>query len=206
MAGSINSFTTLKNAVANWLDRDDMGDAIDIMICLAEADIYRQLRIRPMETALSETIASGVVAVPSGYQELRYAYVDTNPVTSLEVQSPDWIHGNYPTRSADGVPVYIARDGDNFIFGPYPDSTYTIKGAYYASLMALSTSNETNWFTSNAPDLLLYGTLLHSAPYVGDDPRAALWSQAYETVKQRVERQDQHERWPRGMVMRAVAG
>lgn len=203
---AISSFTTLKNAVADWLDRDDLGTAVDDMIGLAEADIYRELRIRAMETALSDTIASGVIAVPSSYKELRYAYVNTNPVTNLESQSPDWIHANYPTRSADGVPKYIARDVDSFIFGPYPDSTYTIKGTYYASLTALSTSNESNWFTSNAPDLLLYGTLLHSAPYVGDDPRVPLWLAAYEAAKERVKLEDQHERWPRGMAMRAVAG
>ena len=200
----ITSFTTLKNNVADWLDRDDMGDAIETMIGLAEARIYRDIRIRAMETALSETVASGVIAVPSSYLELKYAYVDTNPVTSLEPQTAEWIHANYSLRSADGVPVYIARDGDNFIFGPYPDGGYTIKGTYYQSLTALSTSNETNWFTTNAPDLLLYGTLLHSAPYVGDDQRATLWNQAYEEAKRQVEKQDRKERWPRGMSVRAV--
>lgn len=200
----ISTFTTLKNAVADWLDRDDMGDAIETMIGLAEARIYRDLRIQPMETALSVTIASGVAAVPSDYLELKYAYVDGAEAVSLEPRSPEWIVANYTTRSSDSKPVFIARDGSNFIFGPYPDSTYTIKGTYYAKLTALSASNETNWFTTNAPELLLYGTLLHSAPYVGDDQRAPLWSAGYEEAKGRVIEQDDAQRFPRRMSIRAM--
>lgn len=201
---AITSFTTLKNAVVDWLSRDDMGSAVETMIGLAEARIYRELRIRAMETALSDTIASGVIAVPSDYLELRYAYVDGAEAVSLEPRNPEWITANYPRRSSDSKPVYIARDDDNFIFGPYPDSTYTIKGSYYAKLTALSSSNETNWFTTNAPDMLLYATLLHSAAYVGDDQRAQLWSLGYEDAKRLVIAQDAKERYPSGMAIRVT--
>lgn len=201
---AITSFSTLKSSIADWLDQDDIGDAIDTMIDLAEARIYRELRIKPMETALSVTISSGVAAVPSDYLELRYAYVDTNPVTPLQVKSPQFIHLDYPQRSSDAVPIYIARDGSNFIFGPYPDSNYTIKGSYYAKLDALSTSNETNWFITNAPDLLLYGALVHSAAYLEDDNRLTMWEAAYQQVKDRVIEQDKQERYPRGMAPTVV--
>ena len=201
---AINSFSTLKTAVSDWVDRSDIAAAVETMIGLAEARIYRELRIQPMETALSSTIASGVIAVPSSYLELRYAYVDQAKAISLEVKTPDWIIGNYPTRSSESIPKFIARDGSNFIFGPYPDSTYTIKGSYYATLTALSTSNETNWFTTNAPDLLLYGTLVHSAPYIGHDERLSLWEGAYQQAKSLVREQDDAERFPRGMPMRAT--
>jgi hypothetical protein len=201
---AINSFTTLKSAVADWLDRDDMGDAIETMIGLAEARIYRELRIRPMETSLSVTIASGVAAVPSDYLELRHAYVDQAKAVKLEPRSLEWIVTNYPTRSASSIPKYIARDGDDFHFGPYPDSTYTIKGVYYAKLTALGTANETNWFTSNAPDLLLYGTLVHTAPYIGHDARLPLWEAAYGEVKTRIIEQNDADRYPAGMAIRAM--
>jgi len=201
----INSFTTLKSAVADWLDRDDMGDAIETMIGLAEARIYRELRIRPMETSLSVAISSGVAAVPSDYLELRYANVSGSPVQRLEPKSPEWITTNYPLRSSNSKPRFIARDVDSFIFGPYPDSTYTILGSYYAKLTALSTDNETNWFTSNAPDLLLYGTLVHSAPYVQNDGRLSMWEGAYQQVKQRVIEQNDAERYPAGMTLAATA-
>ena len=198
---AITSFSTLKSAVADWLDRDDMGDAIETMIGLCEARFYRdpEIRLRAMEAAFSDTIASGVVAVPSGYLNWKYLYVDGTPVQVLEIRNPDWIYATYPTRSSSAKPQYIAREGDNFIFGPYPDSGYPIKGIYYQKLTALSTSNETNWFTDNAPDFLLYGTLVHSAPYIKDDPRIQVWEMAYQMARAEVVDQEKQEEYPRNM-------
>ena len=161
---AITNYSTLKAAVADWLDRDDLTSQIDTFLDLTEAVLARELRIKPMETALSSAISGGVLAVPSDYLELRFAYVDGSPVRWLELKDPGWIYLNYPTRSSTSKPYYIGREGDNFIFGPYPDDGYTIKGSYYAKLAALSASNETNWFTANAPDLLLFGCLLQATP------------------------------------------
>lgn len=192
---AITNYSTLKTAIADWLDRDDLTSQIDTFIDLCEAQIYRRLRIRAMETALSDTIASGVISVPSTYLELINAYIDGSSAEPLQLTTPNHIYQRYPTRSSQSKPLYIAREGSSFIFGPYPDSTYTIKGLYYASLTALSTSNETNWFTSNAPDLLLFGSLVAATPYIGDDERAVLWKAQYEEAIAEVTRQDRKERW-----------
>jgi hypothetical protein len=203
---TISSFTTLKNAIADWLDRDDLGDASDQFIQFAEERIYRggtniltqqrvsPVRIRAMETALSVSITSGVAAVPSDYLELKHAYISSAPVQRLERKSPEWIYTKFPQRSADSKPLYIAREGSNFMFGPYPDSdTYTLTGIYYAKLTALSASNETNTFTTNAPDLLLYGALCESSAYVGQDDRMQLWESRYEAAREAIQEQDEQE-------------
>ena len=177
---ALNSFSTLKTAAQNWIDRTDIADRVDEFISLGEARIYRKLRIRAMEKALSDTIASGVISVPSDYQALKHAYVNGSPVQWLEQQSTEYIYENYPTRSATSKPKFIAQDGGNFIFGPYPDSAYTIQGTYFASLTALSTGIETNWFTSNAPDLLLYATLAEAAGFEMNDEKEAKWATRFE--------------------------
>lgn len=190
---SISTYGELKTAVAGWLNRSDLTSIIPDLIRLGELRIYRDLRIRPMETALNSTISSGVIAVPSGYVELKYAYIDTTPVGKLQRKDSEWIYFNYPTRAADGQPKFIAREADNFIFGPYPDSTYTIKGIYYKRLDALSDSNTTNWFTTNASDLLLWASLCEAAPYLENDERVGLWEKKYDITKSRVQREDDQE-------------
>ncbi len=199
---AVTSYSTLKTSVADWLDRSDIGTAIDTMIDLCEARIYRELRLRFMESSLSVTISSGVAAVPSDYIELKSAHINTNPIQHLQPKSQNWIETVYPERSSSGVPHYIARQGDNFIFGPYPDSDYTLAGTYYAKPTALSTSNETNWLTSNAPDLLLYGALVHSAPYIGHDERAPLWEAGYQDALARVMNTEREENYPRHIPLR----
>ena len=202
---AITSYSTLKTAIADFLDRDDLGDSVDTFIDLCEARLARELRIRAMESTLDVTIASGVAAVPSDYLELRYAYVEGSPTSLLEQKDPGWIYSRYPNRSSSGKPCLIGRDQSNFVFGPYPDDTYTIKGSYYARLTALSASNETNFFITDAPDLLLYGSLLAATPYIGDDARANTWSALYEQALDDVRLQDNRERWPSRMPLQVVA-
>jgi hypothetical protein len=194
---SITTYAELSQAVENWLHRDgdtDIETRAPEFIRLGELRIYRDLRIRAMETSLSSAIASGVVAVPTGYIDMKFAYLNTTPVTKLQRKDAEWIYYNYPTRSADSQPKFFAREGENFIFGPYPDSaSYTMKGIYYKRLDALSASNTTNWFMTNAPDLLLWAALAEAEPFVMNDQRATMWEAKYEMVKSRIQREDDQE-------------
>jgi len=203
---AITSYSTLKTAIADWIDWTEGALALDTFIDLAEARIYRELRLRFMESSLSVTIASGVAALPSDFMEMKVAYLNTSPVQQLEMRPLEWIYATYPQRSSDSRPLYIARSGDNLEFGPYPDSTYSISGVYFARPTALSASNETNWLTTNAPDLLLYGSLAHSAPYVGDDSRVVLWEAAYQDAKRQVVAQETKLRYPDQMSLRTHVG
>lgn len=190
---TITTYAELKTAAALYLNRTDLTDQIPLFIRLAELRIYRDLRIRAMEATLSAAIAAGVVAVPTGYVEMKNARIDGSPSTPLERKDAEFIYHRYPTRSADGTPRYFAREAENFIFGPYPDSNYTVKGTYYKKLAALSGTNTTNWFITDAPDLLLFGTLLQAMPYLENDPRMETWGNMYAAAKDRVQREDDNE-------------
>ena len=203
---AINTFSTLKSAVADWLDRDDIGNAIDNMIGLMESRLYSQLRVRNMESALSETIASGTITLPSDWIEAKSIYINSSPIRVLEFKSLDWLQKQYPTRSSSGKPIYAALSTTTMVFGPYPDSTYEVAGTYYARPSALSTSNESNWLTTNWPDLLLYGTLVHSALYLGQDARLPLWEAAYQDCFNRIMGNERGEAYPKGVALKAVAG
>ncbi len=187
---AITDLASLKTEVAGWLHRTDLTAEIAGWITLAESRIYRELRVRQMETALSSAIASGVIAVPSGYVEMKYAYINGSPMMKLQRKDAEWIYEKYPTRSSDGTPRFFAREATNFIFGPYPDSGYTVKGVYYKRLAALAT---TNWLTDDCPDLILFATLCEAAPWMGNDPRIALWEKKYEQLATAVQRQDEME-------------
>lgn len=190
---SIASYSDLKSLIARRLKRNDLTDYIPDYIRFAEARIYRELRVRQMETALSSAIASGVIAVPSGYLDLKHAYINGTPVQKLQRKDAEWIYQNYPTRSSDSQPKFIAREGESFIFGPYPDSAYTVKGIYYKKLDALSDSNTSNWLITDAPDLILWASLIEAQIDIHQDDRIPLWQAKYDEAKQAVIRQDKHE-------------
>lgn len=190
---AITTNAQLQTAVASWLDvtATDISSQIDDLIMIGEKRIFREARTRDMETAISSTIASGVVALPASYVALKNARLDLSPVVELERRSSAWIYQNYGYQTAVGIPSYIARDGQNFIFGPYPDSAYVLKGIYYTRPTAIATT-VTPFFTAN-PDLYLMAALAEAEPLIGRDPRIAVWNAKYAEILANVNGEDKTE-------------
>ncbi|MBC7603864.1 MAG: hypothetical protein H7255_14550 [Ramlibacter sp.] len=192
----ITDYASLKLKVAAWLRRDsDTGlmAVVPDLIQFAENRIYRDLRIRAMESTFTDTISSGVIALPANYVALKHAHIDGAPTSALERKDAEWIAHAYPNRSGGGKPKFIARDTGNFVFGPYPDSAYTVSGTYYRRLPALAGDAATNWFIQEAPELMLFAALAEAEPFLVNDPRTALWEQKYSQIVSQIQRKDDEE-------------
>jgi hypothetical protein len=50
---------------------------------------------------------------------------------------------------------------------------------YYARVPDFVDDTDFNWLLTYYPDVHLYGSLLQSAPYLGEDARIAVWAQLY---------------------------
>lgn len=190
---AINTYATLVTAVTNWLHRSDISTYSADLISLGEARINSELRVKAMETALSVAISSGVATVPTDYVELKTVYLTTNPYQVLDRKNAEWIYRMYPSRESSGRPKFVAREGSNFIFGPYPDSTYTLAGIYYARLPALSSS--TNTLFTTYPGLYLFAALAEAAPFLKDDPRIPIWEAKYASLVKDVQYEDSRENY-----------
>ena len=90
---ALGTFTELKDAIADWLDRSDLTARIPDFITLAEARLNRDLRIRPMEVRSSMETTSGqrYFNLPGGYLQMRYMLMNTNPITPLEYITPEML-------------------------------------------------------------------------------------------------------------------
>ena len=201
----ITSYSELKTSIAAFLHRNDLTSMIPEFISDGETKIYNDLRIKAMETAYTATIASGVVALPTGFLEWKNLYVNTSPIQKLDRKSAEWIYQYYPNRTSQGTPKFFAQDGSNLIFAPYPNSTFEIKGVYYKRLDSLSDSNTSNWFILNAPEILRYAALCEAAPYCRDLAAVQVWEQKYEAIKQRLKNTERREAFS-GSVLTMTAG
>jgi len=178
---AISTFSELKTAVANWLDRSDLTDRIPEFIVLAEARIGRKLRVRGVEERSTTTLVIGqeYYSLPSDFVECRNVQINTNPVKMLAYRTAQQIDYEYPYTD-NGTPKVFTIIGNEIQLKPIPNAASTIEIAYYKKLAALSDSNTSNWLTTNAPDLLLYGSLIEAEAYLINDPRIAIWKAAYE--------------------------
>lgn len=192
---SFANYTAYRSNILTWLD---IGDStaitnahLDDIIVAAENKINREVRSREQETIINSTITAGVMAVPSNYVALKSARIDGTPTKPLKRVSVDAMYTSYPTRASDGKPEAIAREGSNFIFGPYPDSAYTVKGIYYQRMEPLATTLHA-LFTNNE-DLYLWAALSESEAVIGRDKRIALWEAKYQAAKNALNNEDFNE-------------
>lgn len=177
---AVTGYASLKTAIADFLARSDLTSYVDYFIQAWEEDFLREPKNfgRWMETALNSTIASSVVAVPSDYLGLKYAYVNGSPSSKLDRVSINQLYGTYPRGGDTGLPVWISREIGNFVFGPAPDSDYTIKGVYWAKpplIRNFASDAAAHWMIVNAPDIVLFGSLLMAEPFLQNDSRIDVW-------------------------------
>lgn len=185
----IETYPSLQQAVTDYLARDDLASFVPNFIQNWEEKFYRQPMNfgRWMESALNAVIASSVIAVPSDYLGLKYAYVAGNPASRLDRVSLNQLYGTYPRGGATGRPRWIARDAGNFVFGAIPDADYTISGTYWAKPVLLRNfagNAAAHWVIVNAPDLPLYGSLLEAQPFLMNDKRIPMWDGFYKQALQ----------------------
>ena len=86
----------------------------------------------------------------------------------------------------------VSLSGSTFIFGPYPDSDYVVKGVYYQKPSTVVNDTLRGALLSN-PDLLLYAGLVELERFIGRDKRIAVWEQRYVEILRRVQAEDQME-------------
>lgn len=185
---AISTYPGIRTAIWDLLDIDvnAMSTAkTDVLVAQREELMYQELRVRQMETVISSTMTTaGVVALPSDYLEMKHLHVDGSPTTPLQRRTREWIYTKYPTRSSDGKPKYFAREGENLIFGPFPDSTYLVAGIYYFKPTAVSgTSSALSAVLASSPYLLVYGGAAEVDRALGRPKQAELWEQSYERLK-----------------------
>jgi hypothetical protein len=196
---ALGTYTELKDAIADWLDRSDLTSRIPDFIALAEARINRELRIRPMEvrSTMVTTVDQQYFNLPGGYIQMRNIQLNTNPTTPLEYITPEMLDRLYGSTTT-GKPRAYTLIGDEIQLAPIPDSAYQIEMAFYEKFTALGDGTSgtvtSNWLTTNAPDVLLYGALMEAEPFIKNDERIPVWLNGYSNAINKLQQQDQRDR------------
>lgn len=173
---SFTSYSDLQTAIAGYLARSDLTTQIPDFIRLCEVRLRRDLRIRQMlkSVTTSTTASDSTVELPSDFLEARDFVIVGNPVQPLNYMSPSLFNRN--ARAADsGKPIDYTILANDFQLAPIPDAVYTAKLLYFAAPAFLSSSNTSNVFLANCPDLLVYGSLLEAEPWLMNDARLQTW-------------------------------
>lgn len=173
----ITNFGTLKTAIADFLNRDDLTSVIPQFVGLAQGQFNRKIRSHRQITRASLTIDAQFEALPADWLETIRITMDANPIRVLtQMSMDDLTRYRTGTDNTTDAPVYFSHNGTDIELFPTPSTSYTGEITYYAKIAALSADGDTNWLLTNHPDVYLYGSLVHTAPYLKDDARIAIWA------------------------------
>ena len=177
---SISTYTQLKSAVAEWLDRTDLTTRIPDFISFAGTDIQHKVRHWRMEQRDTATLDSQYSAVPAGFLEAIRVSITSGTTHELtRVGQSEMLEMRAKGANGTGKPRYYAMTAGEIEVYPTPDGNYTMELVYYGTLDALSDVTTTNWVLTYHPEAYLYGALSRAEPYLKNDERIGTWKSLY---------------------------
>lgn len=178
---AITTYAELKTAIAEWLNRDDLTSTIPDFITLAEESMALNMRHWRMENRATATLDSQYEALPARFvAPIRLSLTGGNTYALEQVSQAQLMDRRSQASNVSGRPQYYALTQGEIEVFPTPDAEYTLELVYYEKAEALSDSNTTNWILDNYPSVYLYGSLMHTAPFLKDDPRLQVWASLYQ--------------------------
>ena len=194
-----NSYSDLQASIGRWLKRNNLSDSAPDFIALAEVRLNRRLRVRQMRNYYFNTPSQPFVTLPGDYNEaIRLTYGD-KPLTFVSEAAADACMNN-----VDGLNKYTIAGNKIWLLTSI-DGSSKLALHYYQGIEALSDTNTSNWLLEDAPDIYLYASLLEAEPFIKNDERIAVWSQALETAIKDLHDNDRDSQYPGGTLsMRAT--
>ena len=181
MAG-ISNYNELKTAIAGWTIRSDMTTIIPTFIDNFESVARRDPRIRNL-TSVDFSVDSIEEDLPSDFRSLESLWHDGPTYEGeIEIVSAGSLAEFGGGSGSTGVVCAGAISGQEKVirFAPPPSETFALKMRYWATIVRLGDSVQSNWLLAEHSDIYLYGCLIETAPYLKNDSRVGLWRAEYE--------------------------
>ena len=172
------TYSTLKSAIQAYADNTETTFVanLDNFIKAAEQRILNSIDLQYFRKNVTGTVTSGnqYLAVPSDYlASFSLSVVDSSNKEFLLEKDVNYIQSVNPNSATTGVPKYYAYfDINNFILAPTPSANAVAELHYFyrpASLTAAGDSG-TTWLSTNAPNAMLYGSLVEAYIYMKGEP------------------------------------
>lgn len=193
---AFTSYDNLKTNIADYLARSDLNDKIPMFVALAEKRLNRDLRLRQTLQQSTYNLESGFqVPTPSDFLEMKDIHIDANPIINLNFKTVSQFY-RLDNVSGNGVPVNYTLVSNNFVLAPRPTGSSTINMTYYKIPKVLSDTNQSNEYLDVCPDLLLYASLVESAPFLMNDERLTTWEALYTRGLTSITKSDEQSEFP----------
>ena len=184
---AISTYAELQDAILAWINKQDIGQSLDSIIAMTEADLNRKVRHWKMEKRATVSLDDQYSRVPSDWIETIRFYLTGNGTSELILASrSDLLNRRELANDTGGTPRYYTMSDGAFEVFPTSNGNFIAELLYYGKTDALSNSVTTNWLLTDHPDVYLYGSLVHASAFMGEDNRIQVWNTMYQTALDQV--------------------
>jgi hypothetical protein len=192
MPAQAMTYDSLVEDVITYSERDDTSFVAQIprLIMLTEQSIAAQIKtlmqLNVVNTTL--TVNDPVIEKPARWRKTTSMKINGQPVLN---RSMDYVT-QFQTESTPGQPLYYGDyDYDHWALAPIPNSAYPLQIIYYSRIQPLDVTNQENLLTREAPQALLYGTLLQAQGFIKNADKLAMWKGYYDEAIAALKGEDQ---------------
>ena len=189
------TYDSLVSTVLQYLERSDDAtrEQIPTFITMCEFEIAQQIKTLGQLQVVQSTMENGnpVIAKPARWRKtVSFNVVVDGQRQPVLLRKYEYIKNYSPDSATESQPLYYSDyDYEHWFVGPTPDQDYDFEVLYYERLSPLSSENQTNWLTQNAPNAMLFGTLLQAMPFLKNDQRQ-IFQQKYDQAMAMLKAED----------------
>lgn len=189
------TYDSLTSTVLQYLERRDAAvvNSIPVFISLAEFEIAQEIKtLGQLQVANANmTTDNPILQKPARWRKTVSMSVTVDGKKQpVYLRKYEYLKNYWPDTSQTSIPEFYAdTDWDHWFIAPTPDEDYEFEVLYYERLAPLSSTNQTNWLTQNAPNAMLFGTLLQAMPFLKNDQRT-IFQQKYTEALQSLKTED----------------
>lgn len=206
------TYAQLKTAIQDYTENTETSFVTNLptFIRAAEDRIFKlvDLEIFRKNATSALTTSDPYLTVPTDYlSSFSLSITNGSSKEFLLQKDVNYLQEYNPNPATTGTPKYYAFfDKDNFIIAPTPDSNYAVELHYYyrpASLTA-GADSATTWLSDNAPNALLYGSLVEAYIYMkGEQDMLQMYekqfTEAMTRIKDLAEARENSDAYRRGL-------
>lgn len=189
------TYTTLVDQITSYNENASPKFLAQIPVFINNAENrvatdLKQQGFQAVVTGVMTVGANGAVLPKPAFWRETVSFYYKDPVLgwqSIALRALEWCKNFWPKQASVAAPRYYADyNAQNFLVAPSPDAAYPFELAYYARLEPLDSTNQTNWLTFNAPQVLLYACLLEAAIWLKNGDLVAQYQAQYNDQKSAV--------------------
>lgn len=184
----VMTYDSLTSTVLQYLERNDAAvvNAIPTFITLCEFEIAQEIKTLGQLQVANSTmnINNPVITKPARWRKTVSMTIDTGTNSQpVYLRKYEYLRNFWPNEALTDLPLYYAdTDYEHWYVAPTPSQAYNFTVLYYERIAPLSETNQTNWLTQNAPNAMLYGTLLQAMPFLKNDARQVFQQKYTEAI------------------------